>query len=113
MNVNDILDPGFSASFKVDKFDSEKRYLLLHRIKNTKESVVLDIYTQEKGMGYHDDDRLVRKVLRYIYMNQDFNYEAANNLFIKMSTHDIDPVIEKAINDAGYSDYYYRYEKEY
>jgi len=109
----DKSDPGISSNFDIEKFDSHKRYLLLHRIKNNKADVVLNPAVHEKGYRYHNDEWLVRKVLRYIFLDQKENYDAANNLFLKVDVHEIDPVIKKAITDAADSDFYYTNEKEY
>jgi hypothetical protein len=92
------------------KFDEHKVYLLTHRIKNTKDFVILDEYMQ-KGSRYYDDSRIAKLVLGYIAEQTkngyDFNLEKANEKFLSLSSIDIDPYIVDAVKEAAACDYHY------
>jgi hypothetical protein len=97
------------------KFDEHKVYLLTHRIKNTKEYIILDKDFMEKDYRYNDDSRIAKLVLGYIAEQTkdgyDFNLGKANDKFLSLSSIDIDPYIADAVKEAASCDYHYNREK--
>ena len=48
-------------------------------------------------------------------LDQDYqmNYKAANSKFLSLDTTQIDPYIERAVQESAGADFYYTFEKEY
>jgi len=104
--------------FDIKKFDEQRVYLLQGRIKNIKNSVKLDPEWSHKARRFGDDSRIAQILLGYIIeetLDQDGerNFKAANSKFLSLDTHQIDPYIERAVQEAADADFYYTFEKEY
>ena len=105
--------------FDLEKFDSQRVYLLKARIGNIKDSIALDIYCSHRGRRYSDNERIARIVLGYIIKDAmedkeyEINYDKANAMFISLDTNQIDPYIERAIHESAGADFYYAFEKEW
>ena len=104
--------------FDMNNFDEQRFNLLVGRIANTKNSVKLFLGDSCEGRRYNDNKRIARMLLGYIVeetVDQDGtrNYKAANSKFLSLDTHQIDPYIEKAVQESAGADFHYKFEKEW
>ena len=106
--------------FDIAKFDEQRLYLLVARIKNTKKKYNTDNLDDWycEGSRYYDNERIVRMLCGYLVdetrnLDGSTNYKAANSKFISMDTSQIDPYIKKAVLESASADYYYKFEKDW
>lgn len=97
----------------VEQFDQQRFYLLTHKIKQIKESLIDFSAMKMKGRRYRDDERIARMVVGEIYRECDFDLEKAKVRFVAMSSAEIEPIIKFCANDAANADYWYTYEKQW
>lgn len=102
------------------EFDQHKLYLLIHKIKQTKDQYLdmgpdEDSPTEDLRYGYRvkDDERIAKMVLGYIYRDSNYDIEKAKKAFLQISSIDIEKYIRDAVKDSASADHWYTYEKEY
>lgn len=100
----------------IDEFDKQRFYLLTHKIKNIKSQFDVDLDKQDwamKGRRYSDDERIARMVIGDLYVDCNFDLEAAKSKFLSFNSFEIEPYIKNAVLESASADYYYTYEKDW
>lgn len=107
----------------INKFDSQKFHTLTHKINNVKNDVELNPAECEKGGRFHNNERIARIVLGYIFEEVEKEsgdaieflnaYSIANMRFLSLDHKGIMPYIKKAVEESARADYYYANEKDW
>jgi len=103
----------------IEKFDENKRDMVEDRIADIKHTVSLNNDCEFKGRRYSDNKRMVYMICGVIAgelpNNSDgrYDYNTANDIFVKMDTYQLDRYIKKIVKESASADYYYMFEKDW
>lgn len=101
---------------QIKEFDSQRFYLLVHRIKQNKaafyEAMENDAMTY-RGTRYNNDERMAQMIVGSIYGEVDFDLEEAKRVFLSLTSSEMDCYIKAAVYESTSADFYYKFEKEY
>jgi len=99
------------------KFDQQRFYLLIHKIKQTKhlydDTITSNEHEYLKGRRWEDDERIAAMILGDIYRECNFDYEKTNLKFLSLNSTEIEPYIKSSVLESASCDYYYTYEKDW